>query len=503
VSGGEVRGAMLLVALLACANAFAEELPAHDPQRVIHLAGLDEATDAMIAPDGLTAYVVAPRYELDLWALLVNHWMPLGGLLLLAALAWIALRIRHHWRRRTFAHGEPHCGACGYQLTGVTSAACPECGAAVHDHRVTGRSVRRPIVRLVRLAVLLIVGYVVSLVLVWGLQDAMRWRSATLMRWSTSAPELIEEYLWRYAGVSTELHAVSLDTSRIQRLAALPDVHAEQGWLASDGVRCFLRGSHGSLFVGPVHQLAAGDDYGSPWWVQSGPASVSHFFNSYDEQTIYAFDSNGRLRRVTPAGGYARAGSPGVTFEQFFPNVLSQSTQDMPWFFFADEHRLLGVHGNSLRFWRDDGSLISSITTDSGHDVAWGALARPQPHRLYIGTRPGSRAMSGPIELWNLEQGELIERITPRGGHTPMLFEVSPAGRYLYVMRDGPIAIDVRDETTGQWIATLNAPGCAWLWTLNLSADGSRLVALGADAQMNPRLLVYDTSAWRDPAPLP
>lgn len=74
--------------------------------------------------------------EVNLWRLLLWHWPEL--LFVTCLLVWLVLlrrfwkrHVRPRWVRRDAQHGEPTCTNCGYQLTGVVSKSCPECGAPI------------------------------------------------------------------------------------------------------------------------------------------------------------------------------------------------------------------------------------------------------------------------------------------------------------------------------------------------------------------------------------
>jgi hypothetical protein len=62
---------------------------------------------------GMTAYQIV-----------IPHWAPLLATVAVAAAAYRRLR-------RTQRHQPGHCPQCNYNLTGVRSATCPECGAGI------------------------------------------------------------------------------------------------------------------------------------------------------------------------------------------------------------------------------------------------------------------------------------------------------------------------------------------------------------------------------------
>jgi len=55
------------------------------------------------------------------------------GLFLATVLTAIRKRLRHHLRKQLVARGELICIDCGYDLRGLTTDRCPECGNAIRE----------------------------------------------------------------------------------------------------------------------------------------------------------------------------------------------------------------------------------------------------------------------------------------------------------------------------------------------------------------------------------
>ncbi|NBC10248.1 MAG: hypothetical protein GVY24_00750 [Planctomycetes bacterium] len=126
--------------------------------------------DYDLVPTSRGPYVVVEYLEetINVWGLAV-HYHPeivsgLTGLLALAAWLWW-----WRWRRKRpqARPGEPYCRRCGYGLTGVVSAQCPECGAALNDRTV--RTARRGRLRTTLTAVFITLMLAAASVwLIWG-----------------------------------------------------------------------------------------------------------------------------------------------------------------------------------------------------------------------------------------------------------------------------------------------------------------------------------------------
>lgn len=116
-------------------------IPRLTPFRVVHPRAALHDQYVAVTPDGSRIYALHNTQALDAWPLLVHHWPHIGGTL--TALAAVVLLVTWLRRRRTMrrtAKDQPHCRRCRYQLTGVASPTCPECGADLSRHRpILGR----------------------------------------------------------------------------------------------------------------------------------------------------------------------------------------------------------------------------------------------------------------------------------------------------------------------------------------------------------------------------
>ncbi len=161
--------------------AAADELfgPLIAPMHIIDAPpGLDSFTAASnptihVLPDGKALWLgVEPRA--NVWAIIVFFWPELTIALLLLLLLWPTWRVGRVMRRPQ-ARGQPHCRRCNYQLTGNTSATCPECGCELTPrNQVTGRSRRRRALPSLIIATVLLAG-LTTLAVLWEKPSAFGW----------------------------------------------------------------------------------------------------------------------------------------------------------------------------------------------------------------------------------------------------------------------------------------------------------------------------------------
>jgi len=99
--------------------------------------------DIMLVADGEHIVLVEIADTIDLWSVFIKTSPSWFGVVVAASALIVVWRLRRI-RRRPEVKREPHCRRCGYQLTALTSDACPECGWSLVKHRPRiGRSARR------------------------------------------------------------------------------------------------------------------------------------------------------------------------------------------------------------------------------------------------------------------------------------------------------------------------------------------------------------------------
>lgn len=183
-----------------------------EPIRVIDLDSIDRAAEMLVSRDGGTAYVIVEYVQIDMWKGFLQLWPYMGGVLLLLVLLWLSVRVLQQWRRHRATRGEPFCKTCGYQLTGVESHQCPECGKLI----TRSDNTRRPMLRPLRHMLLAIVVYLLLVAILGSpvVLKAVEWRSDAFFDYlqSKNASWLVYHEWDVIVGIS--LHEVNLSTGR-------------------------------------------------------------------------------------------------------------------------------------------------------------------------------------------------------------------------------------------------------------------------------------------------
>lgn len=179
-----------------------------DPVREVTLSHAGQAVDFAVTHDGRVAYVLEHRLAVDVWAALMRAWPWIGAGILLVVLIVLGVKWWRVWRRANATAGEPFCKGCGYQLTGVKAADCPECGKAIGEGDLT----RRPTMPVARVMLWCIGVYLatVLVVILPGVRHAVTWRSMGVMDYLLSKRVgVLQHFPWRVVE-SVRLHRVDM-----------------------------------------------------------------------------------------------------------------------------------------------------------------------------------------------------------------------------------------------------------------------------------------------------
>jgi len=110
--------------------------PPLPPSGVFTYPGDTQIQDILLLPDGRHALALFRVGSVNLWSVLVYHWLEI----VTAITVCVLLLVLNHLVRRPRSVGKPYCRQCNYLLIGVGDV-CPECGVSLAGrNRVTGRS---------------------------------------------------------------------------------------------------------------------------------------------------------------------------------------------------------------------------------------------------------------------------------------------------------------------------------------------------------------------------
>lgn len=163
-------------------------------------AGFSGDGEALISPDGLTAYIVRPDHSINLWDLASWFWPEIVLVGASMCFAWALLTVYRRRPQRPLADdGNPafYCRWCNYPLPapGSQPKRCPECGAdLIRKPSVKGR---RAVMRLVPAGLVFAIALSAAL-LVWTLNTNVRtalrglcnWHSTTAFEYFSARPNI-------------------------------------------------------------------------------------------------------------------------------------------------------------------------------------------------------------------------------------------------------------------------------------------------------------------------
>ena len=110
--------------------------PPLPPTGVFTYPGDTQIQDILLLPDGRHALALFRVGSVNLWSVLVYHWIEIVTVVAVCVL----LLALNHLLRRSRQPGKPYCRRCNYLLIGAGDV-CPECGASLTGrNRVIGRS---------------------------------------------------------------------------------------------------------------------------------------------------------------------------------------------------------------------------------------------------------------------------------------------------------------------------------------------------------------------------
>ena len=215
-----MRLTVSLVAILAFAGTTAASpttLPVQiiGPDRVLQFQPEARVYGMAVSPEGKTAYLLMTGRDIELTRQFVRFWPEL-----LAAIVclWTARRVLGVLRRPQDAD-VAHCRRCNYNLTGLSSQRCPECGTLITARtRVRGRATWRRLIVPACVFALAAGAYLTADIRAWrqpAIPAGLQWRALWPATW---AMERNVRWLRPHLEQRDLLAAVDLERGGIRRV---------------------------------------------------------------------------------------------------------------------------------------------------------------------------------------------------------------------------------------------------------------------------------------------
>ena len=164
------------------------------------------------APDNKTAYVSATVNQVNVWETIVYYWPEATAIVL----GLIFLRFLIRVARKRHEPGEEYCRRCDYNLRGLPSPQCPECGTQLTpENRIPGRRRWPRVIVVCGLLVFVVAGYgfaAMRLPRQGSVSQWIEWRSIPLAKWATDGKH---QWLLRHTTLDDAIVRVDLDSGKI------------------------------------------------------------------------------------------------------------------------------------------------------------------------------------------------------------------------------------------------------------------------------------------------
>ena len=428
-----------------------------------------------VSADGGVALVIRyDEYVLDAWDVLALCWPEATALVPLLLACW-GMRKLFQIAREHHPFGTVYCGRCDYLLRGLTSAACPECGATLAKHR---RVARRRLGQTLCLAALPL-----CVPLWFPLHDRMAprresaaswwfWPSYTLTsaaRW-LDARDLLPPWVRSARTRISSLQSIDLHTGEVvQTLAVVDDIwmHAN-AFAAGDRLVfsgpseafAFDRDSHALLARWPLAPLDDDDAY---------PGSLTL---SADGRTLWGMRGHSQFDAWDVNSGDQIAAAP------------AGEERDGDYLLGVHDDGFVALHDAGALAWMPSEGMVRAVEIAPplpGSDASRWPLAISEDRSEVLAVVREGNARSW--ELWDvalqalLAVGPLAADDSPSSGtFLPGDLLLIHRGNYRPPPWDTPI-IDRR----GSVVAVLKSPVRNGLWQTVASRDGRTLVSTGSD----------------------
>jgi len=398
--------------------------------------------DAVLSPDGKVFYLVRTEAAVNLWALLVYEWPWVLTAILVGAGVWLVRRFVRQFGVRGEV-GQPMCRGCRYQLTGVVSDHCPECGMVLTaENRIVGLSFRsvglRFAVQWLAIVLAVVLLHTIRLprsgwVSTWMRVDSV-WLARQFHRWQTPFP-------------GARLDLINWVISVEERSSSSGEIRRtllRKHWTP---IRPIFDFGDGPWIWGQRASLIPSDDGGS-----LGVVAVED-----DRKAGQLIVLDLATGKPIPFGNQKRLSATNVTLIRLMPGnrLYATSSNEIPG---LPEFVLLG-----------DGTLRILETTDrEAASFKFGS----GDCRVFVREGKGMPAFSGMKPDWHPNVGVMAGRGT----------------RYVFLKADNSNVL-VRDLKEDKWVARCAKALSDGIHAVRVSDGGSRALVYG---EYGRDLAVYD-----------
>lgn len=507
---------------------------ARPADRTIRLQPGNEIHSAAFAPDGQTLYVSATVYDVNVTPVLLRAW-PEAVAIVIGL--WALGRIWRQ-RRRRVAAGVEHCRRCDYQLTGLGSDRCPECGMQLTPrNRVRARSLRRRAVVPAVVLGLVAGGYVVARSHAprdVAVPERFHWRSVAPATWAIEddiswlRPHLARRDVLlavdpRTGGVRRVVCSEPVASRRAvgpwgegEQLAVAPDGRTLAAW---DGVRPEYRlidVATGRMLhsVGPIgrttafspdgQQLVTADDRGRIWgWdVRTGDRRSFDQLPPLPKELLKQYPA---ARRFVSGPASQRRNRMELLLrgDRLMAVEYLATTRDERDYVHHARLDTINAATGQIDYLMDLGrTQVGAPCTDlcpvkshaDGYAIALGKSYRPDSIRLLDSNAAPTAVVALPRSA---DEGRIwFERIdTPPNGRVVLaMFKEDTA-------QDRVVQYAVCNASTGQWVDLLDT-ACDHVYSLQFATDSSAAVALSrprvrnAGSRVDDQLIVFDLKRY-------
>ena len=465
-----------------------ESPPLRQPDGIFTYPGDTQIRDIILAPDGRSAYAVFAIGSVNIWAVLVYHWVEIAAAVIGVTVALMLWRVVR--RRREI--GQPHCRRCNYLLVNFSGTACPECGVELADrNRVMGRPRRWRIAMFSGLLAAVGAGYL------GGRSQLPRegqastwfyWLSPRLYDWAWHHGQ---GWLHNHKAWLSRVVEIDLQSGRIERT-----LYQRNGGTAR---LIMLHPSGETLFVLhrntiSHHDLETAKQIDVLSVRDAAPLALRDHLRSFstdaEGQTLFALSDREVVWRWRLADGHR---------EQLFQLPDDQSKPRAYLTLVRRRPELLDVRWAMIR---GDGSIVLDISV-------WD-LEKQKITRSFAVDIPGGRAWEGlsadgrfllvfqmlppSVQVWDIESAELRTVVEPSRG-VGAAYVMSRDQRFLVTATTKPAELQLWDAAAQARVALFGGPVRHWA-RLILSDDNRVLVAIGIDTTKGhvQTILTYDIS---------